>query len=181
MHKTKYNMRIKEILTEAHHSIVKTLQIGPWQVQVDSHFLVSLAHKGVDIKTATSIVTYSALQPDIYQTVPVGKGVFYQDVNTMVSIYVHRVNQNTIRVETVLPPSEIPKPPMFRRPVPPNETPRMRAVDRNIEFMRKQTQLRGRDAVSQDLEKTIPYQNLNRAQRRQLFKPVKKFGVKAGT
>jgi hypothetical protein len=174
-------MRIKEILTEAHHSIVKTLRIGPWQVQLDSHFLVSVAHKGIDIKTATSIVTYSALQPDIYQTVPVGKGVFYQDVNTMISIYVHRVNQNTIRVETVLPPSEIPKPPMFRRPVPPNETPRNPDVDRAVDYIRKQSQLKGRDAVSQEIEKIKPYIDLNRAQRRKLYKPIRKFGVKAGT
>ena len=163
-------MKITEIIQEAHHSITKTTKIGPWTVQIDSHALVSIAHKGVKLSDFTNIVTYSCLAPDIYQQVPVGKGVYFQDVNTLVSIYVTRVSDDTLRVETVLPPSQKPKPPFYRRPVPSSDR-QDSQVEKTLQAMQAKTQALGRDAVSQELERITPaMNNLNREQRRRLQK-----------
>jgi len=167
-------MKITEIISEAHHSILSKTKIGPWTVHLDSHALVSVAHKGVPLEDFSNIITYSCLAPDVYQKVPIGKGVFFQDVNTMISIYVTRLSETDLRVETVLPKSEIPKPPMFRRPVPFHGIKRPEKVDRSLRYMRAASLDRGRDAVSQDMEKAAASMPATRQQRRHIEKQMRK-------
>ncbi len=168
-------MKILEIIQEAHHSIINTIKMGRWTVHLDSHAMVSVAHKGVSLEHFSNIISYSCFLPNVYETVPIGKGVFFQDVNTMISIYVHRLAENELRVETVLPPSEIPKPPMFRRPVPITDQKPTSKITKSMNAMRAASQERGRDAVSQDLEKLAPiYQNLNREERRKMYKMMRR-------
>jgi hypothetical protein len=175
-------MKITEIISEAHHSIISKTKIGPWTVHLDSHAMVSVAHKGVPLEDFSNIVTYSCLSPDVYQRVPIGKGVFFQDVNTMISIYVTRLSETDLRVETVLPKSEIPKPPMFRRPVPFHGMKRPKEVNSALNAIRADSLDRGRDAVSQDMEKSATSMaNLNRQQRREFDKQMRKIRYTSNT
>lgn len=183
-------MKITEIISEAHHSIVSSARVGQWIAHMDSHALVSVAHKGVPLEDFSNIVNYSLRLPDVYQKVPIGKGVFFQDVNTMISIYVKRLSETELVIETVLPKSEIPKPPMFRRPVPPHKLKRPKEVDRTLNTMRAASLDQGRDAVSRDMEKFVQDRNaalsqdiekaaafvqqLNRQQRRELEKQMRR-------
>ena len=166
-------MKITEIISEAHHSIVTSAKVGPWIVHMDSHALVSVAHKGVPLADFSNIVNYSCLLPDVYQKVPIGKGVFFQDVNTMISIYVKRLSETELVVETVLPKSEIPKPPMFRRPVPPHKIKHSKEVNQTLDAMRAASLDQGRDAISQDMEKAVRDRNAALSQEMDKFTAIK--------
>ena len=164
-------MRASEFITEAHHGILKTVTVGPWSVQIDTHATVSMASRGVSPSTFSDIVTYACSSPNIVDTIPIGKGAYFQDVNTMVSVYLHRLSENEIRVETVLGPDMKPKPPMFRRPIPSTTRKPSAIMQKNLNYMAQQAQELGRDAVSQKLA-TIS--NLNRADRRALKRSSKR-------
>jgi hypothetical protein len=92
----------------------------------------------------------------------------------MVSVYLHRLSENEIRVETVLGPDMKPKPPMFRRPVPSSNKKTTRVMQQNLDHMARQAQQHGRDAVSQKLAAWAPYTNLNRANRRAVDRVIKR-------
>ena len=166
-------MKVHEILLEAHHSILTTFPAGPWKVEIDSHATVSLADRNIPLHKFTAMITYMCSLPDVLPTVPVGRGAYFQDTNTRISIYVTRTADKTVRVETVLSPTMAPKAPLFRRPVPdwqpkgrkPNDLPAMQA----------DIKARGRDAVSQDLEQLRPLMPVNREQRRQFAKKMRRF------
>ena len=171
-------MRASEFIVEAHHSIIKTMPIGPWKVQIDSHAFVSMAARGVSPLDFSNIVTYACLYPDIVDTIPIGKGAFFQDVNTMVSVYLHRIGENEIRIETVLGPDMKPKPPMFRRPVPVNTMkldPRTKQGQDALAKRIQQHGPEGRDVVSKEIETDVtPWLNLGRAERRALNRKLKR-------
>jgi len=164
-------MRASEFITEAHHSIYKTVNIGPWRVQIDTHAITSMAARDVSASDFSDIVTYACGYPNIVDTIPIGKGAYFQDVSSMISVYFHRLSENEIRVETVLSPDMKPKPPMFRRPVPKTNRKPTPAMQKRTEYMAQQTRELGRDAVSQKLA-TIA--NMNRADRRALSRASKR-------
>jgi hypothetical protein len=165
-------MKISEIILEAHHSILATTKIGPWNVQFDSHAFASIANRGIPPEDYTNIASYMCFLPDVFPTVPVGRGAYFQDTNTRISIYATRVTKDTIRIETVLGPDMQPKPPLFRRPVPPSTVKHKNPLD--LSQLRARTQVLGRDAVSQELEKIKPLMPVNRAERRKFSKFAKK-------
>lgn len=171
-------MRAIEFIVEAHHSIIKTMTIGPWQVQIDSHAFVSMVARGVSPLDFSNIVTYACVYPDIVDTIPIGKGAYFQDVNTMISVYLHRLGENEIRVETVLGPDMKPKPPMFRRPVPVNTTKLDPKIKQGQDALAKRIQQHGpegRDVVSKEIETDVtPWLNLGRAERRALNRKLKR-------
>lgn len=168
----------KEFINEAHHSIMKTLTIGKWKVLIDSHAFVSMAARGISPLDLSNIVTYACIFPDIVGTIPIGKGAYFQDVNTMISVYLHRLSETEIRVETVLSPDMNPKPPMFRRPVPINKMALDPKIKQGQELMAKKIQQHGpegRDIVSKEIETDItPLLNLNRADRRKLNRKLQR-------
>ena len=164
-------MRASEFITEAHHSILNTVTRGPWRVQIDTHAVASMASRGVSPSDFGDIINYACTSPDTLNTIPIGKGAYFQNINNMVSVYINRLSKNEIRVETVLGPDMKPKPPMFRRPIP-NTTKKPSAImQKNLNYMAQQAQELGRDAVSQKLA-TIS--NLNRADRRALSRASKR-------
>jgi hypothetical protein len=167
-------MRASEFITEAHHSILKTMTIGQWRVLIDSHAVVSMAARNVSPITFSNIITYACIYPDIAATIPIGKGAYVQDTNTLVSVYIHRLSENEIRVETVLGPDMKPKSPMFRRPIPSTTRKTSPIMQQNLDYMSRQAQQYGRDAVSQKLATIAPYSNLNRADRRAFNRVVKR-------
>lgn len=171
-------MRASEFITEAHHSILKTITIGAWKVQIDSHAFVSMTARGVSPLDFSNIVTYACIYPDIVDTIPIGKGAYFQDVNTMISVYLHRLGEREIRVETVLGPDMKPKPPMFRRPVPINKMALDPKIKQGQEWMAKRINQQGpegRDNVSKEIETDIaPIMNLNRADRREFMRKLKR-------
>jgi len=168
-------MRASEFITEAHHSILKTMTIGPWSVQIDTHAVVSMASRGISPIDFSNIITYACIYPDVAATIPLGKGAYVQDTNTLVSVYLHRLSENEIRVETVLGPDMKPKPPMFRRPVP-------NTINKNVgakfqqsqDKMAQAVQKYGRDAVSQEMSNYAPLLSMNRADRRALMRSAKR-------
>jgi len=166
-------MRIKEILTEAHHSIILTMPIGPWKVQIDSHAYATLPARNIPLENFTNMISYMCYLPDVLPTIPVGRGAYFQDTNTAISIYVTRVADNVVRVETVLDRTMKPKQPLFRRPVPAPDMKNLKPVDYSA--IKADVQARGRDAVSQDLEKTLqPITPVNRAERRKFAKVMRR-------
>ena len=167
-------MRATEFVTEAHHSILKVMQMGQWRVHIDSHAMVSAAARGVDAADFSNIISYATHIPNTLSTIPVGKGAYFQDVNTMISVYIHRLGQDELRVETVLGPDMSPKPPMFRRPVPAHNLKVEPSLKQAQAAMRKQTQQHGRDYVSQKLADVKPIINMNRADRRAFKRMTKK-------
>jgi hypothetical protein len=168
-------MRASEFITEAHHSILKTMTIGSWNVLIDSHAVVSMASRGVSPIDFSNIITYACIYPDIAATIPVGKGAYFQDVNTMVSIYLHRLGENQLRIETVLGPDMKPKPPMFRRPVPNTINKKVSAkFQQSQDKMAQAVQKYGRDAVSQEMSTYAPLLSMNRADRRALMRSAKR-------
>jgi hypothetical protein len=92
----------------------------------------------------------------------------------MISIYVKRISENDLRVETVLPKSEIPKPPMFRRPVPATKIKRSKKQGEIYNTARSASLKRGRDEISQDIEKIASLPPLNRQQKRELDKRMRR-------
>jgi hypothetical protein len=166
-------MKINEILTEAHHSIMASFPAGAWKVEIDSHAMVSQVDRNIPLHKFTSIITYMCSLPDVLPTIPVGRGAYFQDTNTRISVYVTRTADKTVRVETVLSPDMKPKAPLFRRPVP-DWQPKGYKPD-NLTPMQADIKARGRDAVSQDLEQLRPLMPVNRAQRRQFAKTMRRF------
>ena len=167
-------MRASEFITEAHHSIMKTMTIGSWRVLIDSHAVVSMTARNVSPITFSNIITYACIYPDVAATIPIGKGAYVQDTNTLVSVYLYRLSENEIRVETVLGPDMKPKSPMFRRPIPSTTRKTSPIMQQNLDYMARQAQQYGRDAVSQKLATIAPYSNLNRADRRAFNRVVKR-------
>ena len=172
-------MKINEILKEAHHSIIGTLVIGDWILDIDSHFEVSLADRShiLNAKEVSSIITYACLYAEGLKSVKRGTGVFVQDTNSKISIYLRKYkNQpNRLVLETVLEPDMKPTEPVIRIAVPVSDT-KMRKKDiDNIANMRKHTQEFGRDSVSQDIERnTNLMKGMNRHDRRAFKKMIKK-------
>lgn len=166
-------MKIKEIIFEAHHSIIATFPSSKWKVEIDSHAMVSQVDRNIPLHQFTNMITYMCSLPDVLPTIPVGRGAYFQDTNTRVSIYVTRTADKTVRVETVLSPTMKPKAPLFRRPVP-AWTPKGYKPD-DYGTMQADIQARGRDAVSQDLEQIKPFMPVNRQQRRQFAKQMRRF------
>lgn len=159
-------MRASEFITEAHHSILKTMTIGSWRVLIDSHAVVSMAARKVSPIDFSNIITYACIYPDIAATIPLGKGAYVQDINTMISVYLHRLSDNEIRVETVLGPDMKPKPPLFRRSVP-NINKKVDAkFQQGQDKMAQDIQQHGRDAISQKISTLAPVLSMNRADRR---------------
>jgi len=167
-------MRASEFITEAHHSIMQTMTIGSWKVLIDSHAFVSMTARDVSPIDFSNIITYACIFPNIVDTIPIGKGAFFQDINTMISVYLHRLSKNEIRVETVLSPDMKPKPPMFRRPVPTSHIKLDAKTQRGQAELSKEIRQRGRDEVSQELETIKPLLNMNRADRRALYRAIKR-------
>jgi hypothetical protein len=170
-------MRAKEFITEAHHSILKTLRIGPWIAHIDSHAVVSMTTRNISPLDFSNIVTYACMFPNILDTIPIGKGAYFQDVNTMISVYLHRLSVDEIRVETVLSPSMKPTPPMFRRPVPISNRkldPKVKQAQEKMAQRIQQYGPDGRDIVSQEISTLTPVLNLNRADRREYSRFVKR-------
>jgi hypothetical protein len=167
-------MKISEIITEAHHSILTTINIEPWRVQIDTHAFANMAARGISLRNFTSIVSYACTFPDILDTIPIGKGAFFQDINTMISVYLHRLSENEIRVETVLSPDMKPKPPMFRRPVPIDNRKDDPKIQRKQAFIAQKVQQQGVDAVSQKLSTIGPISTMNRANRREFSRFLKR-------
>lgn len=169
-------MRINEILTEAHHGILMTLPFGPWKVQLDSHAYATIPYRKIPLESFIGIVSYMCSLPDVLPTIPIGKGAYFQDTNTAISIYVTRVAENVVRVETVLDRTMKPKQPLFRRPVPHWEPePGVKRTDPKVmQAMQKLAQERGRDAVAQDAELIQPLTMMNRAQRREFEKKLRR-------
>jgi len=167
-------MRASEFITEAHHSILKTITIGPWRVQIDTHAVVSMASRGVSPIDLSNIITYACVFPDIAATVPIGKGAYFQDINTMVSVYFHRLGENEIRIETVLGPDMKPKPPLFRRSVPTTNRKVDAKFQQNQSIMAQDVQKYGRDAISQKISAIAPVLSMNRADRRAFDRSIKR-------
>jgi hypothetical protein len=166
-------MRLKEIISEAHHSILVTMPIGPWKVQIDSHAYATLPARNIPLENFTNMISYMCFLPDVLPTIPVGKGAYFQDTNTAISIYVTRVSNNVIRVETVLDRTMKPKQPLFRRAVPAPDMTNIKPVDYGS--LKADVKARGRDAVSQDIEKNLqPIMPVNRAERRKFSKLMRR-------
>lgn len=160
-------MRANEFITEAHHSILYTMSLGPWRVLVDSHAVVSMVARNVSLIDFSNIITYACVYPDVAATIPLGKGAYVQDINTMVSIYLHRLSENEIRVETVLGPDMKPKPPLFRRSVPNTGNKKIQPKFQQMQAkLAQDIQLHGRDAISQKISAVAPLSSMNRADRR---------------
>ena len=64
-------MRANEFISEAHHSILKTVTIGPWSVQIDTHAVASMASRGVSPSDFSDIVNYACKSPDTLNTIPI--------------------------------------------------------------------------------------------------------------
>jgi hypothetical protein len=193
-------MKITEIITEAHHSRLVTHKMGDWTVHFDSHLMATIPDRQIPLEDVVNITTYACLRyADELRTIPRGKGAYFQDTNTLISIYIRR-NQhypNEITVETVLSPDMKPTPPLFRRPIPSHGLTIDKQHQKTMDYYRQQTQARGRDAVSQDLETAkfgqgpremkpelmskeeldIMRQKMNREQRRMLDKYLRKKGL----
>jgi len=169
-------MKIFEIVQRqpAHHSIMTTVTIGPWQVQLDTHALASRVdpQRAVPQHEFVAIMISACNTPGTLDTIPLGRGAFFQDTNTRVSLYFKRLDQHTLRLETVLGADQQPKPPLFRRAVSPwqpnaQRVQQQQAIDQQLA---QRVQQQGRDSLSQDLEQAKPsldmYQSLNRQDRR---------------
>jgi hypothetical protein len=163
-----------EMISEAHHSILKSIQLGPWMVHIDSHAMVSAAARDVPVHVLTALITYAAHTPDTYSTVPVGRGAYLQDLNTRASVYIHRLSADELRVETVLGPDMKPSEPLFRRPIPAANVKQNPRANRAQAATKKLVQQHGRDAVSQDMEKYKDVVPANREQRRAMDRQIKK-------
>jgi hypothetical protein len=153
-------MRASEFITEAHHHRIGSQEIGQWTVHIDSHALVTIADRDIQLGDVINILTFACKYVPELKTIPRGKGAYFQDTNSLVSIYIRRSEHypNELTLETVLGPKMTPSPPLFRRSVPPTpqdlqDTPSLRA---SKAAMRKHTQAQGRDAVSQDIEGMMP-------------------------
>lgn len=174
-------MKISEIISEAHHSIIRTTEIGPWILDIDSHFLSSMADRSdvLNLKEVTSIVTAVCLELEALHKVPRGTGVFVQEVNSKISIYLYRYKNkpNRLRLETVLTPDMKPKEPVIRVSVPPSNNTMSKKEIKNLERVRAYTQSQGRDSYSQNLERNKDFisamSQMNRQQRRAFNKIIK--------
>ena len=148
-------------------------------MQLDTHAIASQASRGIELADFTNIITYACFISDMLSTIPIGKGAYFQDVNTLISIYLTRLGKDEIRVETVLGPDMHPKQPMFRRPVPPHNMPRSSTVRKTQSSMAKAAQEHGRDFVSQRIADLAPVvvhatTGMNRADRRAFGRFMKK-------
>lgn len=183
-------MRAQEFVTEAHHHRIGSQEIGQWTVHIDSHALVTIADRDIQLGDVVNILTFACKYVPELKTIPRGRGAYFQDTNTLVSVYIRRSEHypNELTLETVLSPNMKPSAPLFRRPVPPTpqdmqDTPALKAQKA---AMRRDTQAQGRDAVSQDIEGMMPdirayaarprsaEAPLNREQRRALNKYLPK-------
>ena len=182
-------MRADEFLNEAHHHRIITRQIGTWTVHIDTHLIATIADRDIVVGDVVNILSFACRYVPELKTIPLGKGAYFQDTNTLVSLYLKRSQHypNEITLETVLSPTQAPTPPLFRRSVPQHDMPDTPKIKAGKEMMRQYTQTLGRDAVSQDLETLAPKINakqyytapetevpLNREQRRALNKYLRK-------
>ena len=188
-------MKIKEVVTEAHHSRLISKKIGEWTVHLDSHLMATIPARRIPLEDVVNIIDYACLEVPELKTIPRGKGAYFQDTNTNLSIYIRR-NQHypdQITIETVLSPDMTPSPPLFRRAVPAHDFKFNKKHQERMDYYYQQAQERGRDAVSQDLETAVLNrdkkpeemspeeidnfrQTLNREQRRALDKRLRKKG-----
>ena len=181
-------MRAREFVTEAHHYRMATQQMGPWTVHIDSHAFVTMADRSISPGDVVNMLSFACRSVPEIKTIPRGKGAYFQDTNTMISIYIKRSDSypNELTLETVLPPEMAPTPPLFRRPVPPHDMRDTPLIKSGQQAMRQKIQSVGRDAVSQDVESMMPAMQasmnqppapdapLNREQRRAWSKYLQK-------
>ena len=127
-------MRAQEFITEAHHHRIASQELGQWTVHIDSHALVTIADRDIQLGDVINILTFACKYVPELKTIPRGKGAYFQDTNSLVSIYIRRSEHypNELTLETVLGPKMAPSPPLFRRSVPPTprdlqDTPSLRA------------------------------------------------------
>ena len=153
-------MRAREFTTEAHHYRMTTQRMGYWKVHLDSHAVVTIADREIDSGSVMNILEFACRNVPELKTIPLGKGAYFQDTNTLISLYLKRSDHypDEITLETVLSSDMRPTPPLFRRSVPPTprnmqDTARMKA---NKQAMKQKTQALGRDVVSQDIESMMP-------------------------
>jgi len=153
-------MRAREFTTEAHHYRMATQKMGNWKVHLDSHAVVTMADRDIDSGSVINILGFACRNVPELGTIPLGKGAYFQDTNTLISLYLKRSDHypDEITLETVLSPDMRPTPPLFRRPVPPapRDMQDNALVRANKQAMKQKTQARGRDAVSQDIESMMP-------------------------
>lgn len=151
-------MRASEFITEAHHSRMLTWKLGTWTVHIDSHAFVSLPERDIALHDFVNILTFACKYVPELKDIPRGKGAYFQDTNTLVSLYLRRSQHypSEITVETALGPNMKPKPPLFRRSVPPPDYQDTDDMKRTAVSMRDRTMTHGRDKVSQDIEDLIP-------------------------
>ena len=186
-------MKIKEVVTEAHHSRLISKKIGEWTVHLDSHLMATIPARRIPLADVVNLINYACLEVPELKTIPRGKGAYFQDTNTNLSIYIRR-NQHypdQITIETVLSPDMTPTPPLFRRSVPAHDFKMNKTHQERMDYYHQQAQERGRDAVSQDLETAVLNrgkkpedmspeeidklrQKMNREQRRSLDKYLRK-------
>ena len=178
-------MRARAFTTEAHHYRMITGSMGPWTVHIDSHAFVTVADRGIKLADVVNILTFACLRVPELKTIPLGKGAYFQDTNTLISLYLKRSDHypNEITLETVLSPDMRPTPPLFRRAVLSHNIKEPKHVTSGQQAMRQKIQSVGRDAVSQDVESMMPAFNAktnalgipqNREERRALDKYLQK-------
>lgn len=183
-------MRANEFVTEAHHYRMITQKMGPWTVHIDSHAFVTVADRGIGLADVVNILSFACFNVPELKTIPRGKGAYFQDTNTLISLYIKRSDHypNELTLETVLSPDMRPTPPLFRRSVPAHTIQEPANVTAGQANMQKRIQAVGRDAVSQDVESMMPAVNakinqpqaaeppaaLNREQRRAWAKYLQK-------
>ena len=183
-------MKITEVISEAHHGRLTTEKIGKWTVHLDSHAIATLPVRHVDMRDFVNILNYAFKYIPELDTIPRGKGAYFQDTNTLVSIYIRRSSSypNEFTVETVLSPDMRPTPPLFRRPIPSHDLVAIPGIKDTEEVIRKDAAARGRDAIAQDLEtastqKSQPndpmdnFEPVNRQQRRAFDRWKRKQGL----
>lgn len=170
-------MRAYEFLTEAYHSRLATIKIDKWTVHIDSHAFISHVARDIPLGVFTKIITHVCFAAaKELEKVPRGTGVFIQDTNTKISIYVRKSSSYPLdlTVETVLSPTMIPKEPLIKISVPPSKIKELPGVIKSSNVLKKDIEARGRDDVARDLttaKREAP--NMNREQRRAFKKQMR--------
>lgn len=154
-----------------HHCIINTTTIGDWIIDIDSHFIVTVVDRSdkFNVKDVNNVIVYSCMYSEELKKVTRGTGVFIHDTKSRISVFLHRYkNQpNRLRVETVLTPDMVPKDHIIMVTVPAINNKMSRKDIKKFDEMRIDTRTRGRDSVSQELEKNkdVIY-SMNRNERR---------------
>lgn len=179
-------MRASDFITEAHHYILSTHQMGEWEVQISSHATVSIPDRSRDTDIL-SIANYVCTHPSGLESIRRGAGACFYDTNSRVAIWLDRSpsRPRVLTLATVFKPGfHLPKP-VFEITVPDTRMPDDPKLKQVIDFMDKEVKNRGRDAVSQDLESIARFMKwqdnqisqMSRQQRRAVDRRMKKLGI----